>query len=116
MQNKLGTSSIIGLHNSSTSSECACRNDASLEHLEFGVEFLACYGAGLKDVEQVGRREVQDLVGEVAYATFFVVLRFALGHDKGEYRIVLIHRLRGFVVGIVVPFLFLVGIGYGGTI
>ena len=56
------------------------------------MEFLACYGAGLKDVEQIGRREVQDLVGEVAYATFFV-LRFALGHDKGEYKIVLIHRL-----------------------
>lgn len=59
--------------------------DAGLEHLEFGAEFLAGNAVRLEDVEQVGRREVQDLVGEVAYATFFVGLRFALGHNKREH-------------------------------
>lgn len=66
--------------------------DAGFKHLEFGAEFLAGDAVRLEDVKQVGRREVQDLVGEVLDRTFLVGLLFALGHDSGEHGIILVHN------------------------
>lgn len=74
--------------------------DTCFKHLEFGAEFLAGNAVRLEDVEQVGRREVQDLVGEVLDRTFLVGLLFAFGHDCGEHGIILVHNLcGGLVVG-----------------
>ena len=54
----------------------------------------------LEDVEQVGGREVQNLVGEVLDRTFLVGLLSALGHNSGEHGIILVHNLcGGLVVG-----------------
>ena len=52
----------------------------------------------LEDVEQVGRREVQDLVGEVLDRAFLVGLLFALGHNCREHGIILVHNLCGSLV------------------
>ena len=72
-----------------------CGGDTCFKHLEFGAEFLAGNAVRLEDVKQVGGREVQDLVGEVLDRTFLVGLLFALGHDCGEHRIILVHNLCG---------------------
>lgn len=69
-----------------------CGGDTCFKHLEFGAEFLAGNTVRLEDVEQVGRREVQDLIGEVLDRTFLVGLPFALGHDTREGLIILVHN------------------------
>lgn len=83
------------------------RCDAGFKHLEFGAEFLAGNAVRLEDVEQVSRREVQDLVSEILDRTFLVGLQSALGHDCGEHGIILVHNLCG---GLVVGN----GVGLGG--
>lgn len=58
--------------------------------MQFGAEFLAGDAVRLEYIKQVGRREMQNLVGEILDRAFLVGLQFALGYDTREGLIILV--------------------------